>query len=106
MDTHEGCFEEVAAHEDLVGGREGAELGGAAADLGHAVEAGGEDDYDGACNGLHHDGPAAALETVEAEDNELAERGLEEEGHRHPNLRRQHREQQLDHLLLTRSRKK
>lgn len=88
----------MAAHEDLIGGREGTEFGRAAADLGDAVKTGGEDDEDGAGDGLHHDGAAAALEAVEADNNELAKRGLEQQRHCHRNLRRQHCEQQLDHL--------
>lgn len=54
----------MTREEDLVGGREGAApsgLGvpGAAADLGHAVERGGEEGQDDAGDGLDGDGRAS-----------------------------------------------
>jgi hypothetical protein len=93
----------VAREEDLVGGGEPAGPGavelsrGAAADLGHAVDAGGEHDEDGGGDGAHHDGATPALEGVEPEHGQLPQRRPEEQRHRHAGLRRQHREQQLDH---------
>lgn len=99
MRTHEGGFEEVAGEEDLVGGGEGAELGGAAADLEHAVEGGRQHDGDGGGDSLHHDGAPPALQTVQPQDRQLPQRRPEQQHQHHPHLRTQHREQQLDHSL-------
>lgn len=99
--THEGGFEDVAAHKDLVGGRDGAAvLGGAAVDLGHAVEVGTEDDQGRGGHGLDHQGAAAALEVVDAHDDELAEHSAEEERRHRRGLRSQHGEEKLDHLSI------
>ena len=94
----------MAREEDLVGGGEPHDPGavelplGAAADLGHGVEAGREQDEDGGRDGARHDGPAPALEAVEREHGELPQRRLEEQSRRHRSLRREHREEELDHL--------
>lgn len=61
------------------------------------MDAGGEHDEDGGGDGAHHDGAAPALERVEREHGQLPQRRPEEQRRRHAGLRRQQREQQLDH---------
>lgn len=90
----------MPAKEDLIGWGEGADPVGSGPDLGHAVKAGPENHETCGGDGPHHEGATSALEAVEAEQGQLAERGVEEEHPHHGHLHQQQREQQLDHRGL------
>lgn len=87
----------MAAHKDLIGGGEGADLGRSVLDLGHAIDAGCKHDDDGTSHGLHHDGASSPLEPVQGHDRKLPERRLEEQHQNQRHLSRQYREQELNH---------
>lgn len=70
----------MLGHEDLVGGVDYTGLEGALLDLGHAVEAGGEDHHQCGADGGHDDGAATALHAIQGNDDEFSERGFENEG--------------------------
>lgn len=92
----------MLGHEDLVGGVGGPGLGGAALDLDHAVEAGGEHDEHGGAHGLGHDGAPPALDPIEGHDHQLPQGGLEQEGQDQRHLGEDHGVQQLYHLSRNR----
>lgn len=87
----------MAAHEDLIGGSEGADLGRSVLDLGHAIDAGCKHDKDGASHGLDHDRATPPLEPIQCHDSQLPERRLEEQHQNQRHLSRQYREQELNH---------
>lgn len=83
--------------EDLIGGIENGAVLGSALDAEEAVDAGHENDEDGGADGFDDDGAAAAFDAIEGEDDELAERGLEEEEEDQGHLGEDDGVEELDH---------
>lgn len=90
----------MAGAKNLIGGVGDAGLVGAVLDVEEAVDGRGKEGKEGSGDGLDDDGATAALEAVEGEDDELPERGLEEEGDDDNHLAQDQGKEQLDHGFL------
>ena len=70
----------MLGHEDLIGGVDHTGLYGAPLDLGHAVEAGSQHHHQCGTHRCDHYGATTSLDTIQGNDHELPQWGLEEEG--------------------------
>lgn len=103
--THESRLEDVAGHEDLVGGAD-RETGcailvkpAAATDLDDTVQAGGQYNEEGGDDRFDHDGAAAPLDPIQAHDSQFPQWVPEHENQNHRHLREYQREEELYHCF-------
>lgn len=100
INTHEGGFEKMSGHKNLIGGINETGFDSTVLDLRHTVNAGEKHDEDSGSDSLDHDGTPATLDPIQGHDDQLPQRGLKEEDHDESHLGEDDGEEELDHAFV------